>query len=193
MYRRYADKINASKAGLLVCDEGHRLKSSSGNATIDSLRQFPSTRRVLLSGTPIQNDMEVLLCCLFAHRNSSLSPSSSTPPSSPRSPPSASCSSGPSKPVAGRTRARTSASSPTCALTKCSYGRCITPSYRESRSSSFFAAPPLRFSAPPFPPRPPTFCSAASLRSRRRCTSRSSTFRSIRWSATAGSGCGTGC
>lgn len=85
MYRRYADKINASKAGLLVCDEGHRLKSSSGNATIDSLRQFPSTRRVLLSGTPIQNDMEVLLCCLFAHRNSSLSPSSSTPPSSPRS------------------------------------------------------------------------------------------------------------
>ncbi|KAK8833122.1 hypothetical protein WA577_002737, partial [Blastocystis sp. JDR] len=58
MYRRYADKINASKAGLLVCDEGHRLKSSSGNATIDSLRQFPSTRRVLLSGTPIQNDME---------------------------------------------------------------------------------------------------------------------------------------
>ena len=176
-----------------MCDEGHRLKSSSGNATIDSLRQFPSTRRVLLSGTPIQNDMEVLLCCLFAHRNSSLSPSSSTLPSSPRSPPSASCSSGPSKPVAGRTRARTSASSPTCALTKCSYGRRITPSYRESRSSSFFAAPPPPFSAPLFPPRPPIFCSAASLRSRRRCTSRSSTFRSIRWSATVGSGCGAGC
>ena len=59
MYRKYADAINGSKAGLLVCDEGHRLKSSSGNATIDSLLQFPSRRRVLLSGTPIQNDLEV--------------------------------------------------------------------------------------------------------------------------------------
>ena len=59
MYRKYADAINGSKAGLLVCDEGHRLKSSTGNATIDSLLQFPSRRRVLLSGTPIQNDLEV--------------------------------------------------------------------------------------------------------------------------------------
>lgn len=60
MYRKFADRINGSKAGLLVCDEGHRLKSSQGNATIDSLMQFPSKRRVLLSGTPIQNDMEEL-------------------------------------------------------------------------------------------------------------------------------------
>lgn len=60
MFRKYADEINRSKAGLLVCDEGHRLKSSTGNATIDSLRQFPSKRRVILSGTPIQNDMDEL-------------------------------------------------------------------------------------------------------------------------------------
>ena len=76
MYRRYADKINGSKAGLLVCDEGHRLKSSAGNATIDSLRQFPSQRRVLLSGTPIQNDMEVALFSRSQRRSSSRSPSS---------------------------------------------------------------------------------------------------------------------
>ena len=76
MYRRYADKINGSKAGLLVCDEGHRLKSSAGNATIDSLRQFPSQRRVLLSGTPIQNDMEVALFSRSQPRSSSRSPSS---------------------------------------------------------------------------------------------------------------------
>lgn len=59
MYRKYSDVINHSHAGLLVCDEGHRLKSSTGNATINCLLQFPSKRRVLLSGTPIQNDMEV--------------------------------------------------------------------------------------------------------------------------------------
>lgn len=76
MYRRYADKINGSKAGLLVCDEGHRLKSSAGNATIDSLRQFPSQRRVLLSGTPIQNDMEVGIFSRSQRRSSSRSPSS---------------------------------------------------------------------------------------------------------------------
>ena len=76
MYRRYADKINGSKAGLLVCDEGHRLKSSAGNATIDSLRQFPSQRRVLLSGTPIQNDMEVGIFLRSQRRSSSRSPSS---------------------------------------------------------------------------------------------------------------------
>ena len=59
MYRKFAAQINSSKAGLLVCDEGHRLKSSQGNATIDSLSQFPSRRRILLTGTPIQNDLEV--------------------------------------------------------------------------------------------------------------------------------------
>ncbi len=69
MYRKFADQINGSKAGLLICDEGHRLKSSQGNATIDSLMQFPSKRRVLLSGTPIQNDMEVRSNCCFYSRN----------------------------------------------------------------------------------------------------------------------------
>lgn len=62
MYRRYADAINGSHAGLLVCDEGHRLKSSAGNATVSSLAGFPSKRRVLLTGTPLQNDMDVSLC-----------------------------------------------------------------------------------------------------------------------------------
>lgn len=167
-----------------MCDEGHRLKSSSGNATIDSLRQFPSTRRVLLSGTPIQNDMEVGLSCLFVHRNSSPSPYSSTPPSSPRSPPSVSCSSGPSRLAAERKRARTSASSPTCVLTRCPHGKEVIHSYQGSLNSSYCAAPPQRFFAPRFPPRRLIFCSAASPHSKRCCMSRSSTFRSTRWRAT---------
>ena len=75
MYRKFADQINGSKAGLLVCDEGHRLKSSQGNATIDSLMQFPSKRRLLLSGTPIQNDMEVRSVVDVYSRNCSPYPS----------------------------------------------------------------------------------------------------------------------
>lgn len=36
-----------------------RLKNSLGNKTIAALRQCKAKRRVLLSGTPIQNDLEV--------------------------------------------------------------------------------------------------------------------------------------
>ena len=71
MFRRYADVINGSQAGLLVCDEGHRLKSSSGNATVSSLAQFPSRRRVLLTGTPLQNDMDVTLRLWLQRRSCS--------------------------------------------------------------------------------------------------------------------------
>ncbi|KAJ7072454.1 SNF2 family N-terminal domain-containing protein [Mycena amicta] len=42
--------------GLIVCDEGHRLKSANSKTTtmFDALR---TPRRILLSGTPIQNDL----------------------------------------------------------------------------------------------------------------------------------------
>ncbi|KAK0493992.1 SNF2 family N-terminal domain-containing protein [Armillaria luteobubalina] len=42
--------------GLTVCDEGHRLKSANNKttATFDALRML---RRIILSGTPIQNDL----------------------------------------------------------------------------------------------------------------------------------------
>ncbi len=59
MYRKYVDKLHAAKIGLLVCDEGHRLKNSDGNKTITALAACPSRRRVLLSGTPVQNDLTV--------------------------------------------------------------------------------------------------------------------------------------
>ncbi|KAL4434006.1 hypothetical protein ABPG75_000447 [Micractinium tetrahymenae] len=42
---------------LLVCDEGHRLKSAQGNKTISALASLNCRRRVLLTGTPIQNDL----------------------------------------------------------------------------------------------------------------------------------------
>ncbi|CAB4069204.1 RAD54L [Lepeophtheirus salmonis] len=46
----------SGEVGLVLCDEGHRLKNSE-NLTYQSLMGIKSKRRVLLSGTPIQNDL----------------------------------------------------------------------------------------------------------------------------------------
>jgi DNA repair and recombination protein RAD54B len=48
----------AAAIGLLVCDEGHRLKSAAGNQTTAALAALPTPRRILLTGTPIQNDLD---------------------------------------------------------------------------------------------------------------------------------------
>ncbi|XP_060559787.1 DNA repair and recombination protein RAD54-like [Ruditapes philippinarum] len=44
------------KFGLVICDEGHRLKNSE-NQTYQALTGLNCRRRILLSGTPIQNDL----------------------------------------------------------------------------------------------------------------------------------------
>jgi len=41
------------EVGLVLCDEGHRLKNSE-NQTYQALMSLKARRRVLLSGTPIQ-------------------------------------------------------------------------------------------------------------------------------------------
>jgi DNA repair and recombination protein RAD54B len=41
-----------------VCDEGHRLKSAAGNKTIDALEDLGCLRRILLTGTPVQNALD---------------------------------------------------------------------------------------------------------------------------------------
>lgn len=41
-----------------MCDEGHRLKAKGGNKTIDSLLALGCSRRVVLTGTPVQNNLE---------------------------------------------------------------------------------------------------------------------------------------
>lgn len=55
-FRNYSDILNASEVGLLLCDEGHRLKNCE-NQTYNALMGLKTKRRVLLSGTPIQNDL----------------------------------------------------------------------------------------------------------------------------------------
>ncbi|KAN0090963.1 P-loop containing nucleoside triphosphate hydrolase protein [Tylopilus felleus] len=42
--------------GLIICDEGHRLKSAS-NKTSTMFKALRTPRRIILSGTPIQNDL----------------------------------------------------------------------------------------------------------------------------------------
>jgi len=51
---------NVSLFHLLICDEGHRLKNIDGTKTIQALKDCKSTMRIVLTGTPIQNDLEEL-------------------------------------------------------------------------------------------------------------------------------------
>ena len=51
-----SDLLSCVRFDLLVCDEGHRLKNSE-NKTMKTLESFNIRRRILLSGTPIQNDL----------------------------------------------------------------------------------------------------------------------------------------
>ncbi|KIP08757.1 hypothetical protein PHLGIDRAFT_363714 [Phlebiopsis gigantea 11061_1 CR5-6] len=55
--------------GLLLCDEGHRLKNSESQ-TFQALNGLNVRRRVILSGTPIQNDLSEYFSLLnFANPN----------------------------------------------------------------------------------------------------------------------------
>ena len=65
-FRSHAAALAAAPIGLLVCDEGHRLKSAAGNKTIDALRSHGG-KRAILTGTPMQNDLDELWAmCDFA-------------------------------------------------------------------------------------------------------------------------------
>lgn len=56
--RTHVGRLNKCKdcCDLLVCDEAHRLKNSE-NQTSRALNSLPVKRRVLLTGTPMQNDL----------------------------------------------------------------------------------------------------------------------------------------
>ena len=49
-------ELNSTPIGLLLCDEGHRLKNGESQ-TFEALNGLNVSRRVILSGTPIQNDL----------------------------------------------------------------------------------------------------------------------------------------
>lgn len=55
--RRFAGKVAAMKPELMVCDEAHRLRNASGSQTLSALRDIDAPMRILLTGTPIQNNL----------------------------------------------------------------------------------------------------------------------------------------
>ncbi len=55
-FRRHARRIYKRGCDLLVCDEAHRLKNAQ-TLTYVALHKLECRRRVLLSGTPMQNDL----------------------------------------------------------------------------------------------------------------------------------------
>ena len=48
---------HAKQIGLLVVDEGHRLKNSAGSQTLSALTSLDCEARLLITGTPIQNKL----------------------------------------------------------------------------------------------------------------------------------------
>ncbi|GAA5944920.1 hypothetical protein JCM3775_001102 [Rhodotorula graminis] len=54
--RTLTDELGQTEIGLLLADEGHRLKNST-NQTYTALTKINCKRRVILTGTPIQNDL----------------------------------------------------------------------------------------------------------------------------------------
>lgn len=54
--RIHSAALKGGEVGLLLCDEGHRLKNKDSQ-TYQVLNEINVKRRVLLSGTPIQNDL----------------------------------------------------------------------------------------------------------------------------------------
>ena len=67
--RLYVEEFGDTVIGLLLCDEGHRLKNLESQ-TYTAINGLNVKRRVILSGTPIQNDlMEYFSLLDFANPN----------------------------------------------------------------------------------------------------------------------------
>lgn len=67
--RRHVDKLAGTEVGLMLADEGHRLKNGD-SLTFNALNELNCERRVILSGTPIQNDLSEYFSLLnFANPN----------------------------------------------------------------------------------------------------------------------------
>ena len=58
LFRMHASILSKSKnIGLLAVDEGHRLKNTSGSLTLTALESLECEARLLITGTPIQNNL----------------------------------------------------------------------------------------------------------------------------------------
>ncbi|KAL8181921.1 UNVERIFIED_CONTAM: DNA repair and recombination protein rad54b [Gekko kuhli] len=57
MLLRSLDQIQKTEFSLIICDEGHRLKNTSIKTTT-AIASLSCERRIILTGTPIQNDLQ---------------------------------------------------------------------------------------------------------------------------------------
>ena len=58
LFRMNSEILSQSKnIGLLVVDEGHRLKNTSGSLTLSALESLNCRARLVITGTPIQNNL----------------------------------------------------------------------------------------------------------------------------------------
>ncbi|KAK8781646.1 hypothetical protein V5799_017014 [Amblyomma americanum] len=57
MYMRTSNSLAGINFDLLICDEAHRLKNANIKTT-ESLHNLGTLRRILLTGTPVQNDLQ---------------------------------------------------------------------------------------------------------------------------------------
>ncbi|XP_065830835.1 DNA repair and recombination protein RAD54-like [Oscarella lobularis] len=55
-FRIHSSVLHKGSVGLVICDEGHRLKNSD-NLTYQALNKLNAKRRIIISGTPVQNDL----------------------------------------------------------------------------------------------------------------------------------------
>lgn len=54
---RIADQLQSANFDLVICDEGHRMKTA-GNKAANAIQTLGVARKIILSGTPIQNDLK---------------------------------------------------------------------------------------------------------------------------------------
>lgn len=55
-FRLHVDKLEGVPIDIIICDEAHRLKNDKAQST-KCIINIPAKMRLLLSGTPIQNDL----------------------------------------------------------------------------------------------------------------------------------------
>ena len=53
---KISSELNKMSFDMIICDEGHRLKTQ-GNKSAQAIKSLSTPRRILLTGTPIQNDL----------------------------------------------------------------------------------------------------------------------------------------
>ena len=61
LFRKHIDEINATNdLEILICDEAHKLKNSDSTKTTAAMRSCRVKRRLLLTGSPVQNNLDEL-------------------------------------------------------------------------------------------------------------------------------------